>query len=185
MSSAASTHDRLRSIRMFAGFGDDECNRLLEVMRPKSLSSGEVVFRQGSDGDTLVVVMDGILRVEVGDQTGQSATVATIQQGEVVGEMAVLDPAPRSATVIAATDCEVLELSREGLERLRKSCPSASAAIVGAIIGDVTRRLRNVNKRIDRELDPHKGKKKTLKTTLASARQGEGFLSRLLSRFKR
>ena len=181
------THARLRSIRMFAGFTDDECNRLLEVMRPLSLASGATAVKQGEEGDTLLVVMDGILRVEVADISGQSATVATVQQGEVVGEMAVLDPAPRSATVVAATECELLQLDRAGLERLRKTCPSASATIVGAIITDVTRRLRNVNKRIDKELDPGKKAKKNLKTTLSGKGGGDddGLLSRILRRFGR
>jgi len=186
MNQATDTYDRLRSIRMFAGFADDECNRLLEVMRPRSLESGAVIFEQGASGDTLVVVMDGILRVEVADHQGQSATVATIQQGEVVGEMAVLDPAPRSATVVAATDCQLLELSRDGLEKLRKISPSASATIVGTIISDVTRRLRNVNKRIDKELAPHKQRKKAFKTTLASkSGEGSSFISKLLKRVGR
>ena len=189
MSDRNQTYAMLRGIQMFSDFSDEECNRLLEVMRPLDVASGESVFQQGGQGDTLVVVMDGILRVEVADQAGNSATVATIQSGEVVGEMAVLDPAPRSASVIAATDCRVLELSRDGLKKLRSTCPSASAAIVGAVIADVTRRLRNVNKRIDKELDPeHRSKKKQYKTTLDSRIKKDdeqGFLSKLLSRFGR
>lgn len=188
MANGTHTHDTLRAISMFADFSDEECDHLLHVMVPRSIDSGDVVFNQGAQGDTLVVVMDGILRVEVADAQGQSATVATVQAGELVGEMAVLDAAPRSASVVAATDCRLFELSRDGLERLRKTCPSASATIVGAVIGDVTRRLRNVNKRIDKELDPEqKGKKKSFKTTLDSRKNadGEGFLSRLLKRFGR
>ena len=174
---------------MFSDFSDEECGRLLEVMRPRPAQSGDVIYRQGANGDTLVVVMDGILRVEISDQDGNSATVATIQQGEVVGEMAVLDPAPRSASVVAATDCNLQELSRDGLEKLRKSSPSASAAIVGAVIGDVTRRLRNVNRRIDRELDPEKkGSGRAVKKRLedrAEPAEETGFISRLLKRFGR
>ncbi|MCO4760889.1 MAG: cyclic nucleotide-binding domain-containing protein [Myxococcales bacterium] len=146
----------LRRIKMFHRLGEPDVRAALEVMREQRYETGAVVFHQGANGDTLVVVMDGILRVEVTDHDGVTATVGTIQTGEVVGEMAVIDPAPRSATVIAATDVILLELSRSGLDRLRKSSPSATAGIVGGIIGDVTRRLRTVTNRIDTELDPDK-----------------------------
>lgn len=149
--------DALRRIKLFRGVNVNDSIVLLGAMRRMSVRSGERIFAQGETGDTMVVVMDGILRVEVTDLGGNVATVGKVEAGEVVGEMAVIDPAPRSATVVAATDCEVLELSRADLMGLRRRAPSASAAIVGGIIGDVTRRLRNVNKRIDTELDPNSG----------------------------
>lgn len=175
---------------MFAGFSEQEVSHLLHVAQLRESASGEMVFEQGANGDTLVVVLDGLLRVEVTDQTGTTATIATIQAGELVGEMAVLDPSPRSASVIAATDCQMMELSRDGLIALRTSCPSASSAIVGAVIGDVTRRLRNVNKRIDKELDPErKQKQRLVKTALGSKNQEKddkgGFIGKLLRRFGR
>jgi CRP-like cAMP-binding protein len=188
MADSNQTNTMLRSIPMFSNFSDNECGQLLSVMQPRDANSGDVIFHQGAQGDTLVVVMDGILRVEIADQAGNSATVATVQTGEVVGEMAVLDAAPRSASVVAATDCRLLELSRDGLGALRKSCPSASAGIVGAVIGDVTRRLRNVNKRIDKELDPGQtGKAKKSKVTLKDRKGGadSSLLSKLLRRFGR
>ena len=49
MNQATDTYDRLRSIRMFAGFADDECNRLLEVMRPRSLESGAAQVSTGDE----------------------------------------------------------------------------------------------------------------------------------------
>ncbi len=188
MNAEHQTYAMLRGIRMFADFDDDECNRLLAVMQPRQVGSGDTVFEQGATGDTLVVLTDGILRVEVADHHGVSATVATIGTGEVVGEMAVLDAAPRSASVIAATDCQFLELSRTGLEQLRTSCPSASAAIVGAVIANVTKRLRNVNKRIDKELDPDGAMRKRREKQAAADKkeaESEGFFSRLMKRFGR
>ena len=178
--------DSLRRIKMFRKLGAADIAAALDSMRERRFDSGSVVFHQGANGDTLVVVMDGILRVEVTDHEGVTATVGTIQNGEVVGEMAVIDPAPRSASVIAATDVVLLELSRAGLDRLRKTSPSATAGIVGGIIGDVTRRLRTVNKRIDAELDPaqmglHGAPKKTALADRPAAEDdaGGGLLRRL------
>lgn len=178
--------ESLRRIKMFRKLRPADVSAMLGVMEKRQFDSGSVVFHQGANGDTLVVVMDGILRVEVTDHEGITATVGTIQAGEVVGEMAVIDPAPRSASVIAATDVVLLELSRAGLDRLRKISPNATAGVVGGVIGDVTRRLRTVNKRIDAELDPakmgaHGAPKKTAlsdKSVIAQQQQG-GLLKRL------
>ena len=150
--------DSLRKVALFARFDDEQIAALEEVMVRRSLGSGETVFEQGADGNTMIVLLDGMLRVEVTGEDGTSTPVARINTGEVVGEMAVLDPAPRSANVIAATDCEVLELSRGGLLQLRRMAPSVSAGVVGGIIADVTRRLRDANIRIDKELETDPGK---------------------------
>ena len=182
--------ESLRRIKMFRALGPADIDALLGAMEKRMFDSGSIVFHQGATGDTLVVVMDGILRVEVTDHEGITATVGTIQSGEVVGEMAVIDPAPRSASVIAATDVVLLELSRAGLDRLRKTTPSATAGIVGGTIADVTRRLRTVNKRIDAELDPAKmGLHGTLKKTTLGADgaahgdQDGGILKRMWRKF--
>jgi len=146
--------DTLHGIKLFRGLSDADRAHVVAAMQRRSVRSGERVFGQGEAGDTMLVVIDGILRVEVTDHQGHTATVGKVDTGEVVGEMAVVDPAPRSASVVAATDCLLLEMSRADLIALRRTSPTAAAAVVGGVISDVTRRLRNVNKRIDAELDP-------------------------------
>ena len=176
--------DSLRSVKLFSDFDEEQIAALQQVMRRQSVGSGDVVFEQGAEGDTLVVVVDGMLRVEVIGEDGESTAGARIHAGEVVGEMAVLDPAPRSASVVAATDCEVLELSRGGLLQLRRSAPAVSSGIVSGIIADVTRRLRDVNTRIDKELDPDKGKDKPRKPVAVASEDDEGsVIGRLWKRF--
>ena len=178
--------ESLRKVALFARFDEEQIAALEEVMVRRSLRSGDTVFEQGAEGDTLIVLLDGMLRVEVTGEDGAATAVARIHTGEVVGEMAVLDPAPRSASVIAATDCEVLELSRGGLLQLRRLAPSVSAGIVGGIIADVTRRLRDVNLRIDKELDPDKGKVQAGAGREArEAAEGQSLLGRLWQRLAR
>ncbi len=180
----------LGTIKLFRGLTPDDRGVVLRSMRRQQVSSGHRVFAQGETGDTMLVVVDGILRVEVTDIHGKSATVGKVEAGEVVGEMAVIDPAPRSASVIAATDCDLLQMSRADLLGLRRTAPTASAAIVGAIISDVTRRLRNVNKRIDSELDPnsqmHRAQMKvTLQAPLPESQHTGTFFGRMWDKIKR
>jgi CRP-like cAMP-binding protein len=90
--------------------------------------------------------------VEVRRLDGGAAQVAVVAEGEVVGEMACVDPCPRSATVVAKGNTLVYELRRDHLEALRSVAPAVATTVVGAVIRDVTRRLRDVNSTIEAEL---------------------------------
>jgi CRP/FNR family cyclic AMP-dependent transcriptional regulator len=168
----------LRDGRLFKGISDEDIGTMLEVMRELPVKKGDVVMAQGSVGDTMVVVLDGILRVQATDKAGAVADLGSVRAGEVVGEMAVLDPAPRSASIIAATDGLLAELSREDLRALRVQAPAVSAAIVAGVIADLTRRLRQVNERIDLELNPDKVRSDQDGVAKAKA-AASGFFSRI------
>lgn len=155
-----SDHNRaiLRRIPLFREFDDAACDATIAVLKPRQFNAGDTVFRQGEVGDTMVIVSSGHLRVELESPVqpgkGERTVIGSISAGEIVGEMAVLDPAPRASCVTAVADTSVYELNRAGLQQLRQTCPAASAAIVSAVINDVTRRLRQINKRIDTLLNP-------------------------------
>ena len=144
----------LRRIPLFKDFDDTASDAVIQVLTVRHFGAGETVFQQGSRGDTMVIVSAGHLRVDLEDAQGVRATVGSIGPGEVVGEMAVLDPAPRACTVTAVSETIVYELNRQGLGQLREVSPTSSAAIISAVINDVTRRLRQINKQIDTLLNP-------------------------------
>ena len=144
----------LRRIPLFREFDDASCDAMIGVLKVRQFAAGECVFQQGELGDTMVIVSSGHLRVELDDAKGTRTSIGSISAGEVVGEMAVLDPAPRASSVTAVSETLVYELSRASLQELRQTAPEASAAIVSAVINDVTRRLRQINRRIDTLLNP-------------------------------
>ncbi|HSC26375.1 MAG TPA: cyclic nucleotide-binding and patatin-like phospholipase domain-containing protein [Vicinamibacterales bacterium] len=84
---------------------------------PVALYGGEVLFRQGDEGDSLYIVVSGRLRV-VSEADGAETVLAELGVGETVGEMAVLSGEPRSATVFAMRDSQLARLSREGVARI-------------------------------------------------------------------
>jgi NTE family protein/lysophospholipid hydrolase len=105
------------------------------------LPSGETLFPAGGAADSLYIVVTG--RLAVLDVHG--ALVAEIGPGETVGEMALLTGAPRSATVRAIRDSELVRLSRTGFERLVERQPRAALAIaqmVGERLKKTTERSR-------------------------------------------
>jgi predicted acylesterase/phospholipase RssA/CRP-like cAMP-binding protein len=107
-----------------------------------SLSSGEILFREGDAGDALYVVLTGRLRVVVAVPDGESRTLAEIGRGEVVGEMALLTGDPRSATVIAVRDTQLVRLSRVAFERIVQQCPGAMLLVTRRLV----HRLQQMNR---------------------------------------
>jgi signal transduction histidine kinase len=119
----------LRKSPLFEGLSDEELKQLVDNAKPVPLRAGEVLMRQGDRGDAAFVVVSG--EFEVDKQSGQSLIKIDVRNpGDVLGEMALLTQAPRSATVTAVTDCEVLCISKEVFDNLLATSPSAAMAVL-------------------------------------------------------
>jgi CRP-like cAMP-binding protein len=115
----------------------------LRVLKARRGASGDALFNEGDRGDTLVIVLDGMLVCEVGGKE-----IARLGPGEVVGEMAFLDAEPRSATVRTSGVTTVLEFSRPALASLRTDAPRVAAQIFRNILSDVAQRLRDAGEKL-------------------------------------
>ena len=98
------------------------------------LKAGETLFNAGDDGDALYVVAFGRLRAVLRDGAEGGQVLGEIGRGESVGEMALLTGAPRSATVVAIRDTELVKLSKESFERMVERQPQVMLAITRLII---------------------------------------------------
>ncbi len=145
--------DIIRRIRPFAQLGDSDCDALLALVKARRGNPGDVLLAEGDTSTSLLVIAEGQLSVRVRTADGSFVEVASLGPGEVVGEMAALDPAPRNATVIARVSTLVIELGREAIAALKKDAPFAAAALHRDIVSDLARRLREVNGRIEAQLD--------------------------------
>ena len=71
--------------------------------------------------------------------------IAVLRRGRAFGEMAVLDGERRSASCIAATDCQLLNLGRDALEKMLDEAPRVAAKIIRALATSLSKRLRMVD----------------------------------------
>ena len=101
----------------------------------RRLKAGEIVFQAGEDGDTMILVLEGRIEIKVGEQI-----VDTLGLHGIAGEMALIDAAPRSATAVAATGCEVAVIDRETFLDLVREVPSF-ALYVMRVMGLRIRRM--------------------------------------------
>lgn len=153
MAEQADLYAVLKRSRIFSSLEERDLLPLLRDLPRRSLAAGQVLYSQGDYGEEMALLMEGKLSVRVRRADGAESQIADLGPGAVVGEMSCIDPALRSATVIATAPSEVLELSRVGLKRLRETLPGVSSALVGGIIKAVTRRLRETDQRIQTELE--------------------------------
>ncbi len=97
--------------------------------------AGEVIFREGELGDTMYVVLDGEVKV-----TLETMPISQLAPGSILGEMALVDNSPRSATAIAATDCWLLPLDQNRFKALIPAHPEFSIEVM-TIMAQRLRRL--------------------------------------------
>lgn len=144
----------LGSHRAFAHLSESDLAALGCCFRPRRLARGELVFRQGEAGDTLMIVEAGLLSVMVRGADGRQRVVNEAGAGAVLGEMACVDPSPRSATVIARTDATVFVLSRDALGALRAHAPALATVVYDVILRAVLTRLGSVNAQLVERVGP-------------------------------
>lgn len=107
--------------------------RVAERSQTRSLAAGEVLCRQGDPGDEVFLVLDGVLRADVdGRDVGRSG------RGEALGELAVLSPAPRAATLTAVEPCTLLTLSAGVFSDLLRDQPT----LAEGVLSQLARRLQ-------------------------------------------
>lgn len=141
----------LREVKLFRTMGPNDRAAVDSLLKARSVRAGGTLFIAGEPGDSMLIVARGTMAI-VSTVAGHEQVIAEIAAGEFVGEMACIDPAPRSATVRAIDDVVLFELTRADFARLRRLSPGAAAALTGEIIQEVTKRLRAVDEKIERAM---------------------------------
>ena len=113
----------LPRIPLFSDLPHGAFVRLAERIVLHRVPAGATVLREGEAGTSFFVVASGSVRVEKGTPGGPAAPLATLAEGSFFGEMALLSGEPRAATVVAAGECELLEIRADVLLELAREHP--------------------------------------------------------------
>ena len=97
---------------------------------PTRFAAGDVIFSEGDKGDVMYVVRSGEVSIE-----HQGHVMETLGGGGIFGEMALIDGSPRSATVRANTDCEVVSITEKTFLFLVHETPYFAIAVMRALAG--------------------------------------------------
>ncbi len=127
----------LKGASLFAGTPDEVLAAVASQMREISVAAGETIIRKGEPGDSMYIIVRGRMRIHDGDHV-----LTYLGQDEVVGEMALLDPEPRAASVTAEEDTELLRLDQEPFNELIED----RIEVTRAIMRILTRRVRALDR---------------------------------------
>lgn len=131
----------------------DEHHAFLEpFLQPVTFAEGSLIFEINTPGDSCYIIEDGTVRLEVppeGSNPDDHENILNyIGAGTILGELALLDKLPRSATAFAHTDVKAYRLSTQGLEALVRSHPEVAGTIYAALGRDASLKLRALTDRL-------------------------------------
>jgi HD-GYP domain-containing protein (c-di-GMP phosphodiesterase class II) len=129
--------EELARVEMLSTLPRDALSDLAGRARRRQFRSGEVVFNEGDTGTSLFVVRRGKLKV-VRPTYDDRLVLARLEPGQAFGELAVLNAAPRSASVIAIEDCETIEIEKRDLDAVLDQHALATRRMLGALARSLT-----------------------------------------------
>lgn len=140
----------IKSIPLFELVEPQELTTILRLLRPVELSPGQVLFREGEPGKAMWVLGDGLeISISTTPEGARRPVVAAFaKQGETVGEMALIDEGPRSATAVVVQGGNAHEISALEFHSLRQAGDSAAFKVLRRLCVELCRRVRATNERI-------------------------------------
>jgi len=142
MSSIADILDELDLFQGLFAYPELEC--LGSYMNFYNVAKEDIIFSEGDKGTNMIILIDGKMMVsKAGD--GGMHLLSYEGKGRVLGEMALIDHEPRSATCVAATDCEMVSLSIDALEKLVAAHPPIAYKLMFVLARLLSRRLRRTS----------------------------------------
>jgi CRP/FNR family transcriptional regulator/CRP/FNR family cyclic AMP-dependent transcriptional regulator len=138
--------DRLLSqVPLFAGLAPDRLGELGQMVRRRTYHRGETIFHKGDPGNGLYVITNGQVKIVLPSEAGEEAMLAVLNPGDFFGELALFDGLPRSATVTAVQNAEVLLLHRDDFLSFVGRNPEVAVALFEVL----SRRLRATDELVE------------------------------------
>jgi CRP-like cAMP-binding protein len=142
------TRNFLLSLSLFDSFNVNELTLLARHMSFIHLQRGEFLFLEGEKGDFLGFVVQGVLEVLKKSETGENIVIARLAKGSSIGEMALIDKSPRSATVVSRQPTTMLTLTSKGFDKLLEKSPSTGVKIIQKISRLLSLNMRRTSSKL-------------------------------------
>jgi CRP/FNR family transcriptional regulator, cyclic AMP receptor protein len=137
--------DLLCAVPIFDELKTADLTLIAEHMNSYEVDEGDVVFLEGERGHYVCFVVEGQLEVAKASAAGTRTVLTTLSRGQSIGEMAVIDEAPRSATVVAQTKSRLLTFSRQDFDNLLEQHPAIGISILKGIARVLSQHLRRAS----------------------------------------
>jgi len=146
------TRDFMLTLALFDAFKSEDLDILARHMNYSEVMRGEYLFTEGDQGDYLCFVVRGLLEVLKKTIQGDYRTIARLGKGSTIGEMSIIDKAPRSASVIARQPTIVLILTKKGFDLLTDRHPAVSITLLKKIMRLLSLNMRRTSSKLADQL---------------------------------
>jgi CRP/FNR family transcriptional regulator, cyclic AMP receptor protein len=136
--------DLLKGVDLFSALEDSHLDTISQMGIEKSFRKGDIILMEADETSSLFILAKGEVKVVLTAEDGREAILASLKEGDFFGEMALLDGEPRSATVRAVEDSQLLTIRREDFLQSLKKQPELALTL----LGEMSRRLRKSNRQI-------------------------------------
>jgi CRP/FNR family cyclic AMP-dependent transcriptional regulator len=144
MPTGAETAALLARTEVFGGLEERELSEVAQVAVPRSWERGEVIFREGDEGDTCYLIRSGAVLLTREHQDGRMIALAELRAGGMFGELALFRGETRSATAEAVEETAAIALLAPDMQRLIKRNPDISLKLLSAL----AERVRTTTERL-------------------------------------
>ncbi len=141
--------DFLKSLPRFRALGETEMMMVARCCTEEEVRGGNMLFDVGDESNGAYVVREGTLLVQLPMPDGSARVLAKLGQGAVVGELCLIEDAPRSLRVRAGEDCRLVLIQKEPFAALRAKGHSGVYKLIRSMALTVCDRLRNTNMQIE------------------------------------
>lgn len=142
------TRSFLINLPIFSSFNVDELSFFARHMSFIHLQRGEYLFIEGDQGTFMGFVVTGILEVQKKAETAENITLARLTKGSSIGEMALIDKSPQSATVIARQPTTMVTLTDKGFEILAEKYPPLGLKVIQKITHLLSLNMRRTSSKL-------------------------------------
>ena len=132
--------DILKDIDLFSGFNDADLNILENHAINKTFSKNTIIINEGDESDSLYIIQSGMVKVFLSDEDGKEIILNTQSAGEYFGELALIDDAPRSASIMTMEECKVMIILKRDFQNYLEKNPE----ICYRLVRGLTKRLRRL-----------------------------------------
>ncbi|MFV0680283.1 Crp/Fnr family transcriptional regulator [Ottowia sp.] len=140
-----SSLDLIRRVPLFSMLTETQATAVADAVVKRRFKRGEVIVEQGKKSNALFILLNGRGRVLTADSRGREVILATLQPGDHIGEMSLIDNEPHSATVRAEVQTDVLMLGRMEFAR----CLPENSSMAYAVMRGLVQRLRHADRKIE------------------------------------
>lgn len=142
------TRSFLENLAIFSSFNVDELSTLARHMSYIHLQRGEYLFVEGDPGTFLGFVVNGILEIQKRRESGEYVTLARLTKGASIGEMALIDKSPRSATVIARQAATLVTLTDRAFDLLADKHPPLAIKMIRKVARLLSLNMRRTSSKL-------------------------------------